>query len=253
MITPKGEIITGYKATDKDMKCRGFQFELGQWYEHDGEISLCESGFHFCKYPSGPWCYYPEGRLFQCEAEEVLISTGPGADIKHVARRIRLVEEISITGDGNTGDVNTGDRNTGDGNTGNWNTGNWNTGNWNTGDGNTGDRNMGDGNTGDRNTGNWNTGNWNTGDGNTGDGNTGDGNAGSNHSGSLNWGDGQFMIFNKPANRNEVDFGLVWSLSNLLQQDDPIDPKQFLSLPNATPEAIKELHAAHIAARKNKQ
>jgi len=223
MITPKGEIITGYKATDKDMKCRGFQFELGQWYEHDGEISLCESGFHFCKYPSGPWCYYPEGRLFQCEAEEVLISTGPGADIKHVARRIRLVEEISITGDGNTGDVNTGDRNTGDGNTG------------------------------DRNTGNWNTGNWNTGDGNTGDGNTGDGNAGSNHSGSLNWGDGQFMIFNKPANRNEVDFGLVWSLSNLLQQDDPIDPKQFLSLPNATPEAIKELHAAHIAARKNKQ
>ena len=223
MITPKGEIITGYKATDKDMKCRGFQFELGQWYEHDGEISLCESGFHFCKYPSGPWCYYPEGRLFQCEAEEVLISTGPGADIKHVARRIRLVEEISITGDGNTGDGNTGDRNTGDGNTG------------------------------DRNTGNWNTGNWNTGDGNTGDGNTGDGNAGSNHSGSLNWGDGQFMIFNKPANRNEVDFGLVWSLSNLLQQDDPIDPKQFLSLPNATPEAIKELHAAHIAARKNKQ
>ena len=223
MITPKGEIITGYKATDKDMKCRGFQFELGQWYEHDGEISLCESGFHFCKYPSGPWCYYPEGRLFQCEAEEVLISTGPGADIKHVARRIRLVEEISITGDGNTGDGNTGDRNTGDGNTG------------------------------DRNTGNWNTGNWNTGDGNTGDGNTGDGNAGSNHSGSLNWGDGQFMIFNKPANRNEVDFDLVCSLSNLLQQDDPIDPKQFLSLPNATPEAIKELHAAHIAARKNKQ
>ena len=238
MITPKGEIITGYKATDKDMKCRGFQFELGQWYEHDGEISLCESGFHFCKYPSGPWCYYPEGRLFQCEAEEVLISTGPGADIKHVARRIRLVEEISITGNGNTGNWNTGNGNAGDRNTGNWNTG---------------DRNTGDGNTGDRNTGNWNTGNWNTGDGNTGDGNTGDGNAGSNHSGSLNWGDGQFMIFNKPANRNEVDFDLVCSLSNLLQQDDPIDPKQFLSLPNATPEAIKELHAAHIAARKNKQ
>ena len=118
---------------------------------------------------------------------------------------------------------------------------------------NTGSGNTGSGNTGYGNTGNGNTGNRNTGDGNTGNWNAGNGNAGSNHSGSLNWGDGQFMIFNKPANRNEVDFDLVWSLLNLLQQDDPIDPEPFLSLPNATPDVIKELHAAHIAARKNKQ
>ena len=238
MITPKGEIITGYKATDKDMKCRGFQFELGKWYEHDGEISLCESGFHFCEYPSGPWAYYHDGRLFKCEAEEVLVSTGPGAYIKHVARRIRLVEEIIIINNRNTGNRNTGDGNTGD---------------WNTGSGNTGYRNTGDRNTGDWNTGNRNTGYRNTGNRNTGNRNTGSGNAGSNHSGSLNWGDAPFMIFNKPANRNEVDFDLVWSLSSLLHQDDTIDPEPFLSLPNATPETIKELHAAHIAARKNKQ
>ena len=298
MITPKGQIVCGYKATDKDMKCRGFQFELGKWYEHDGELHMCNSGFHFCEYPSGPWVYYPDGRLFKCEAEEVLVSTSPGADIKHVARRIRLIKEIIITGDRNTGDRNTGDGNTGNRNTGNRNTGNRNAGNWNTGHGNTGDGNTGERNTGERNTGDGNTGHENTGHGNTGDrntgnrntghGNTGDwnagsrntgdrnigsrntgdrntgnwntgnwntghGNTGNGHSGVLNWGDAPFTIFNQPADRNEVDFDLVHSLAALLQQDSSIDPEPFLSLPNATVEAIKALHDAHIAARKNKQ
>lgn len=127
-LTPKGEIVTGYKATDENMQCRGFQYELGKWYEHEGEIEQCESGFHFCEYPSGPWFYYNEGRLFKCEAELVLKFNGPGADIKHVAKRIRMVDEIKVDGDGNTGDLNTGYRNTGDRNTGNRNTGDGNTG-----------------------------------------------------------------------------------------------------------------------------
>ena len=193
-LTPKGKIITGYKATDENMRCREFQFELKKWYEHDGDLSMCESGFHFCEYPSGPWAYYDAGRLFKVEAEEVMLSTDPGADLKHVARRIRLVEEIKIDGDGNTGD---------------WNTGNRNTGDWN----------------------------------------TGDGNAGNGHSGCLNFGDAKFFIFNKPAKRADVDFLLVRRLSPLLQDDEAIDPSPFLSLPNATPQAIKKLHEAHIKAR----
>jgi len=115
-LTPAGMIVTGYKVTDEKMCCRGFQFELGKWYEHDGDLSLCESGFHFCEYPSGPWTYYDSGRLFTCEAEFVLKSTDPGADQKHVARRIRLTKEITIVGNRNTGDSNTGGRNTGCGN-----------------------------------------------------------------------------------------------------------------------------------------
>ena len=128
-LTPKDKIITGYKATDKDMCCRGFKFEFGKWYEHDGELSMCESGFHFCEYPSGPWCYYDDGRIFEIEAKEVFLSTGPGADLKHVAKKIRLVKETTVDGNSNTGNENTG--------------------NWNTGDSNTGDSNTGDGNTGD--------------------------------------------------------------------------------------------------------
>ncbi len=210
--------MTGYKATNADLTCtpngERFQFEIGKWYEIDGDIELCRRGFHFCVHPSGVWNYYssPNVRVFKIEAEQVLeCPIEAGADFKLVAKRIRLVEEItpgmkdgdrntgdrntgnSNTGDSNTGNSNTGDRNTGDRNTGNWNTGNRNTGNWNTGDrntgnsntgnwntgnSNTGDSNTGDSNTGDRNTGNWNTGNWNTGDRNTGNWNTGDRNTG---------------------------------------------------------------------------
>ena len=66
--------MKGYKATDKNMCCRGKQFTLGEWYEHEGELIECASGFHFCEQPSGVWTYYTEAttRVFEIEAEEVL-------------------------------------------------------------------------------------------------------------------------------------------------------------------------------------
>ena len=149
--------MTGYKATNADMTCKGHKFELGRWYEVP-EVKMCEKGFHFCVHPSGVYSYYTSAdvRVFRCEAEHILeVPTEAGADFKPVAKRIRLVEEVtpgsktkSNTGDWNTGDGNTGDGNTGHRNTGNRNTGDWNTGDWNTGDWNTGDRNTGNRNTG---------------------------------------------------------------------------------------------------------
>ena len=120
----KGPIF-GYKATDENMRCRGIQFVLNKWYTATGPLKLCENGFHFCKYPSGPLAYYPQKgtRIFKVEAKAVLVSIGPGAELKHVAKKIRLIEEIATTGDGNTGHGNTGDRNTGDGNTGDYHSG----------------------------------------------------------------------------------------------------------------------------------
>ena len=219
-LTPKGKIITGYKATDVEMKCRGFQFKLGKWYEHEEHLELCSSGFHFCKYPSGPWSYYDSGRIFVVEAEYVLLSDAPGADLKYVARKIKLVSEINITGHKNTGDKNTGtentghrnagDRNTGHRNTGDRNTGDRNAGDKNTGHRNTGTENAGDKNTGHRNTGNrnagdWNAGDWNTGHRNTGHRNTGDGNTGNRNTGHRNTGDGNTGNRNT-GNRNTGDW-----------------------------------------------
>ena len=192
--------MTGYKATNADMICSGVgangkrfsqQYELGKWYECEGELELCKNGFHFCVHPSGVWSYYPgeNTRVFVVEAEDVLDTPyEPGAALKKVARRIRLVREITVTGDSNTGYSNTGDRNTGDSNTGYRNTGYGNTGDSNTGYSNTGYRNTGYRNTGDRNTGDRNTGDSNTGDSNTGDRNTGDSNTGDRNTGDRNTG-----------------------------------------------------------------
>ena len=52
------KVITSYKAFDKNMKCRGFQYEVGKEYEMDGEIKCCNRGFHACKSPIEVWDYY---------------------------------------------------------------------------------------------------------------------------------------------------------------------------------------------------
>ena len=118
--------MTGYKATNADMTCKGHKFELGRWYEVP-EVKMCEKGFHFCVHPSGVYSYYTSAdvRVFRCEAEHILeVPTEAGADFKPVAKRIRLVEEVTP---GSKTKSNTGDWNTGDWNTGDWNTGFFNT------------------------------------------------------------------------------------------------------------------------------
>ena len=41
--------VKGYKAFNKDLTCRDFQYEIGKEYKHEGNIELCSEGFHFCK------------------------------------------------------------------------------------------------------------------------------------------------------------------------------------------------------------
>ena len=51
-------VIKSYKGFDKDMQCRGFQYEVGKEYNMDGEIKWCNRGFHACKSPLEVWDYY---------------------------------------------------------------------------------------------------------------------------------------------------------------------------------------------------
>ena len=50
--------IKSYKAFDKNMRCRDFQYEVGKEYEMDGEIKCCNRGYHACKNPLEVWDYY---------------------------------------------------------------------------------------------------------------------------------------------------------------------------------------------------
>ena len=135
--------IKGYKVFNPDWTCRGFQYEVGKTYKHEGDIGLCNAGFHFCQNIADCFNYYDfnsNNKVAEVEAVG-LVET---EDDKSVTDEIKIVREISwiemltmanegkdCTGLRNTGNWNTGNRNTGSCNTGNCNTGNCNTGNWN--------------------------------------------------------------------------------------------------------------------------
>ena len=89
-----------YKATDKDMKCRGFQYELGKTAEVEGDIKLCEKGLHACKMPLDVLCYYAPGdgsRYFEAELEDVS-DEKRSDDTKRVGKKLTLSAEIGIPG-----------------------------------------------------------------------------------------------------------------------------------------------------------
>ena len=88
-----------YKATDKDMKCRGFQYELGKTAEVEGDIELCEKGLHACEMPLDVLGYYAPGdgsRYFEAELEDV--SDEKSDDTKRVGKKLTLSAEIGIPG-----------------------------------------------------------------------------------------------------------------------------------------------------------
>jgi len=153
--------LKGFKATSDGMKCRDYQFKVGDAHESGcDDPKLCQKGgFHFCRVATEVLDFYSDpNHLLEVEANGICRETKG----KLCASLLKVVKDLTCqmkeapylnTGDRNTGNLNTGDWNTGDRNTGNLNTGNLNTGDLNTGDRNTGDRNTGDWNTGDRNTG----------------------------------------------------------------------------------------------------
>ena len=88
--------MKGYKAFDKDMKCRDFQFKEGETYTIDGAISLCSRGFHFCLNPLDILSYYPlVGSLF-CEVSADGVSNQKESDSKRVASKITIGARLSI-------------------------------------------------------------------------------------------------------------------------------------------------------------
>ena len=171
--------VIGYKAFDKNLCCRGFQYEVGKTYTKDTpkeNLRCCsDTGFHFCRELSAIE-RSSDYKLSESRICEILAGDYVRDDEKYCTNSITILREI--TGDEkneilNSGDWNSGNRNSGYRNSGDWNSGNWNSGYRNSGDWNSGNWNSGNCNSGDCNSGYRNSGNWNSGDCNSGDWNSG--------------------------------------------------------------------------------
>ena len=88
-----------YKGTDRQMKCRGMQYTLGETAVFDGEPHLCKAGLHACEQPIDVLNHYTpnESRYFEAEAEEVSAER-ESSDSKIVARKMTLKAEIGVPG-----------------------------------------------------------------------------------------------------------------------------------------------------------
>ena len=194
--------MKGYKVFNPNFQCRGFQFEVGKTYKHEGYIKLCRSGFHFCTKPSDCFTYYdldPDNIVCEIEAEgvseEISDDSKRVCSIITIVRRLEWSEVLQIcnTGKGNSGinnsgNFNSGSYNSGSNNSGSHNSGNFNSGFNNSGFYNSGFNNLGHYNSGEHNSGNFNSGNHNSGYRNSGDKNSGYRNSGEGNSGIYNSG-----------------------------------------------------------------
>ena len=91
--------IKAYKGFDKDLKCRGFQYEVGKEYRED-EAALCKKGFHACENPLDIFNYYhpSKGSRF-CEVElDEVTDERQSDDTKLCGKVIKVGAELDIAG-----------------------------------------------------------------------------------------------------------------------------------------------------------
>ena len=54
----ESKTVIGYKAFNKGLKCRDFQYKIGETFTTDKTIKICNTGFHFCENPLDTLGYY---------------------------------------------------------------------------------------------------------------------------------------------------------------------------------------------------
>ena len=90
------KVNKSYKAFDKNMQCRGFQYEVGKEYEIDGEIKCCDRGIHACKSPMEVWDHYDMLSTRFAEVEQSGKIEEEGNSTKVCSSRIKIKAELKL-------------------------------------------------------------------------------------------------------------------------------------------------------------
>ncbi|WP_196607107.1 hypothetical protein [Pectinatus frisingensis] len=95
-------MVKGYKGFDKDLKCRGFQYEVGKTYKED-KAKMCDCGFHFCENPFDVFSYYnpADSRYGTVSTKSEVL--GCSNDSKKCSKSIKIEAEIGLSGIINAG------------------------------------------------------------------------------------------------------------------------------------------------------
>ena len=92
-----GEVIKSYKGFNKNMTCRGFQYEEGKEYEEE-IVEVCDHGFHAFEYPLDCLNYYYPNESVYHEVEQSGEIQKHNDDTKVASTKIKIGAEISIAG-----------------------------------------------------------------------------------------------------------------------------------------------------------
>ena len=91
--------MKAYKGFDKNMQCRGFQFEEGKTY-HEDEAELCKRGFHACENPLDVFGYYTPGKnsIYREVELEDISEERNSDDTKVCAKTIKIGAKLDGAG-----------------------------------------------------------------------------------------------------------------------------------------------------------
>ena len=92
------EKIIAYKAMDKNMQCRGKQYEMGKTYRED-KADCCHAGMHACENPLDVLHYYPlknNPRFFEVECGGNVDKSGE--DSKLACTELTVKGEVNFAG-----------------------------------------------------------------------------------------------------------------------------------------------------------
>ena len=90
--------IIAYKAMDKNMQCRGKQYEVGKTYYED-KANCCHAGMHACENPLDVLHYYPlrnSPRFFKVECGGNVDKSGE--DSKLACTELTVKGEVNFAG-----------------------------------------------------------------------------------------------------------------------------------------------------------
>ncbi|WP_417733093.1 hypothetical protein, partial [Rosistilla oblonga] len=94
---PKTTKVKAIKGFDQNLKCRGFAYEIGKDYVHEGEVVPCESGFHSIEgHPLAVFTYYPPAKSRYCDVTACGQVERHGSDGKIASAKITIEAEITL-------------------------------------------------------------------------------------------------------------------------------------------------------------